>query len=131
MTDNAETYKKQLTCIICPVGCQMEITVQDNGFEKKVISTADNGCPRGPQYAQKELIDPRRTLTTCASVTGGELKLIPCKTDGEIPVALLKPCMEILRRTVCKAPIHTGDILVRDILGTGIHVKACADCKPV
>ena len=117
-----------LTCIICPMGCSMEVTVEQgaNG-SRKVTNVKDNGCRRGAEYAAKELLNPTRTLTTTISVKGGRLPVVPVKTAGEVPKNMLLQCMEIVRRAECKAPVKRGDILIYDILGTGVNVIACAD----
>ncbi len=121
------TNKIPLTCIICPMGCLMEVSTKDNENEIEVTSVKDNACPRGETYAKKELINPTRTLTTTIAVYGGESSLVPVKTDGEVPKARLMNCMEIIRRKSIKAPVKRGDILIRDILGSGVNIIACAD----
>ena len=120
--------KIPLACIICPMGCSMEVEVEtDAGGHKKVTAVKDNGCKRGQQYASKELQNPTRTLTTTIKVEGGALPLVPVKTAGEVPKSSLLQCMEVVRRAICKAPVKRGDILLYDLLGTGINVIACAD----
>lgn len=122
--------KIPLTCIICPMGCSMEVEVETNtSGQKKVLSVKDNGCKRGEQYAAKELQNPTRTLTTTIKVEGGELPLVPVKTAGEVPKASLLQCMEVVRRASCKVPVKRGDVLIYDLLGTGVNVVACADIK--
>ena len=34
---------RRLTCIVCPMGCQMEVTLQDG----VPVSVTGNTCPRG------------------------------------------------------------------------------------
>ena len=59
MMENTQTSanieKIPLTCIICPMGCSMEVTVETeaNGH-KKVTAVKDNGCKRGEQYAYSD-----------------------------------------------------------------------------
>ena len=118
--------KIPMTCIICPMGCTMEVTTQGQGSSLQVINVTDNGCKRGPEYAQKELLNPTRTLTTTITVLNGNLNVVPVKTAGEVPKKMLLQCMEVIRRATVQAPIKTGDILLRDILGTGINVVSCA-----
>lgn len=132
MMENTQTSAKvekiPLTCIICPMGCSMEVTVEtDANGHKKVTAVKDNGCKRGEQYAAKELQNPTRTLTTTIKVEGGVLPVVPVKTAGEVPKTSLLQCMEVVRRAGCKAPVKRGDILLYDLLGTGINVIACAD----
>ena len=129
-TKGGKIEKLSLTCIICPMGCSMEVEVETNASgQKKVLSVKDNGCKRGEQYAAKELQNPTRTLTTTIKVEGGELPLVPVKTAGEVPKASLLQCMEVVRRASCKAPVKRGDVLIFDLLGTGVNVVACADIK--
>ena len=49
---------KTLTCIECPIGCSMQVTVE-NG---KVLSIEGNTCPRGKMYAEAEMIAPKRVI---------------------------------------------------------------------
>ena len=129
-TTGGKIEKLPLTCIICPMGCSMEVEVETNASgQKKVLSVKDNGCKRGEQYAAKELQNPTRTLTTTIKVEGGELPHVPVKTAGEVPKASLLQCMEVVRRASCKAPVKRGDVLIYDLLGTGVNVVACADIK--
>lgn len=129
-TTGDKIEKLPLTCIICPMGCSMEVEVETNSSgQKKVLSVKDNGCKRGEQYAAKEVQNPTRTLTTTIKVEGGELPLVPVKTAGEVPKASLLQCMEVVRRASCKAPVKRGDVLIYDLLGTGVNVVACADIK--
>ena len=124
--------KIPLTCIICPMGCSMEVEVEtDADGHKKVLSVKDNGCKRGEQYAAKELQNPTRTLTSTITVNGGVLPVVPVKTAGEVPKNMILQCMEVVRRAGCKAPVKRGDILLYDLLGTGINVIACADVEKV
>ncbi len=120
-----------MTCIICPMGCNMEVTIEDDGKHKNVINVADNGCKRGAEYAKKELMNPTRTLTTTIAVENGILAVVPIKTAGEVPKKMLMQCMEIVRRAKTKAPVSRGDILIHDILGTGVNIIACADVKRI
>ena len=127
---NVEIKKIPLTCIICPMGCSMEVEVETSSDgQKKVLSVKDNGCKRGQQYAEKELQNPTRTLTSTIKVEGGLLPLVPVKSAGEVPKASLLQCMEVVRRAHCRAPVKRGDILLYDLLGTGVNVIACADVE--
>ena len=67
-----------LTCIECPMGCELEVQTLD----AKVVSVEGNGCPRGKAYAQNEMVCPRRVLTTSIRATNG--KMVSVKTDAPI-----------------------------------------------
>lgn len=36
-----------MNCIMCPLGCEMTVTIEDGA----VTSVTGNTCPRGPKYA--------------------------------------------------------------------------------
>jgi CxxC motif-containing protein len=109
---------KKLTCIVCPLGCQ--ITAEVDGDKVSKISGAT--CRRGEAYAQAELTDPRRTLTTTMRVDGAGL--VPVKSSTALPKALLRQSMDIINAAKAKAPVEPGDVLIRDILGTGVDIVA-------
>lgn len=48
--------EKELVCIGCPLGCSLKVTIQDDS----TMEVTGNTCPRGADYARKELTDPRR-----------------------------------------------------------------------
>jgi CxxC motif-containing protein len=73
--------KKNLTCIGCPMGCQ--ITVEFEGEE--VFSVTGNTCAIGDKYARQEVTHPERTVTSTIIVTGGEKERCSVKTKGNIP----------------------------------------------
>lgn len=118
--------QKNLTCIICPLSCPLEVSYTEE-TSLHVTDVKGNTCPRGEQYAKKELLNPTRTLTTTIAVQGGECSLVSVKTEHEIPKDMLFASMEVIRRAVVCAPVTRGDVLIRDLLGTGIGVVACAD----
>ncbi len=114
---------KKLTCIICPVGCDLEIETL-NG---KVIKVTGNTCPRGEKYAKTECTNPVRTLTTTVRCNNGEM--LPVRTDKPVPKDKLFECMEIINKTLAVLPICAKDIIIKDILGTGSNIIASKDMK--
>ena len=112
-----------LTCIGCPMGCRLTVTMEG----KKVTSVAGNTCRRGDDYARREVTAPARVLTTTVPVVGGVRPRVPVKTAGEVPKALVISCAKALAAVEVTAPVHAGDIVCRDILGTGVDVIAVRD----
>ena len=43
---------RELTCIGCPMGCQLRATLEDG----VVTAVTGNTCPRGDAYARKECV---------------------------------------------------------------------------
>jgi CxxC motif-containing protein len=109
---------KQLTCIVCPLGC--DISAQMDGGS--IVSISGHTCKRGESYARTELSDPRRTLTTTMRVTGGAL--VSVKSKDTLPKGKLFDCMKVINATHVQAPIDIGDVLIKDILGLGVDIVA-------
>ena len=59
---------RELTCIGCPMGCPLTVTMKAG----EVISVTGNTCKRGDIYARKEVTNPTRIVTSTVRVTGGD-----------------------------------------------------------
>ena len=84
--------KREFTCIVCPVGCHLTVTSEDDQYK-----VTGNTCKRGENYAQQEMIAPKRNIASTIRV------------EDQHKV---------------KAPIKVGDILIEDVLGTGSNIVA-------
>ena len=122
----AETVK-EMTCIVCPMGCPLKVTM--NGDE--IVDVTGNTCPRGKKYAITEVTAPRRVLTSTVKVEGGHLPLCPVRTRGDIPKGLRFDAMKEVNALVIKAPVAIGDVLIPDICGTGVPLVACRNIHKV
>lgn len=110
---------KEIICIVCPMGCQMEIT--EDGGEKGYIVTG-NSCSRGKKYGIKELTNPTRVLTTTVKLKNNLMPRLPVRTDAAIPKDMIFSCMKALDSVEAEPPIRAGDIIVENILGTGANI---------
>ena len=114
--------KRELTCIVCPMGCRMTVELSDDG---EILSVTGNTCPRGKQYAIDECTHPVRTVTTTAPTSDG--RVIPVKTAGAIPKELMLDAMKEINRTTVSLPARIGDVVIEDLLGTGVAVIVTAN----
>jgi CxxC motif-containing protein len=112
--------KRELTCIGCPMGCMLEVSLEDN----KVIDVKGNTCMRGKVYAEKECTNPTRIVTSSVKVRNGEVGAVSVKTDADIPKDKIMECIEELKGIVVEAPIKIGDIIVKNIAGTKVNIIA-------
>lgn len=113
-----------LVCIVCPLGCRLTVT-SDNGE----YTVRGNKCPRGEKYGIKELTSPTRTITSTVKIEGALLCRLPVKSSGEIPKSMVMECMELINEVLVKAPIKVGDIIIKDILSTGVDLVASRSMK--
>ena len=70
---------KTMNCIMCPMGCEMTVTLEDGKF----VSVTGNSCPRGAKYAETEVTDPRRMLTTTIRIYYHAARFYPDKVIGD------------------------------------------------
>ena len=110
-----------LTCIICPRGCHLH--VDDD------LNVTGNACPRGAAYAKQEILDPRRTLTTTVRCESRLLRVCPVKTSAPMPKDKVLPAMAEVNKVVLTPPVHIGDVVIRDLLGTGVDLIATRDIE--
>ena len=102
-----------MNCIMCPMGCEMTVTIEDG----KVVDVKGNTCPRGAKYAHDEV----------TRVEGGMLPLLPVVSETVLPKEKVLDCAAYLRGVTVKAPVKTGDVIVEDILGLGVNIIASRD----
>ena len=112
--------ERNLTCIGCPLGCS--ITVRMEGGS--VISVEGNTCKRGDDYARKEVTNPTRIVTTTVRVSGGSEAMVSVKTKSDIPKDKIFDCVRALKDVKVEAPVHIGDVICKDIAGTGVDIVA-------
>lgn len=116
--------EKGFICINCPLGCRLTVKTE-NG---EVIGVWGNACKRGELYGKQEAVAPKRVLT-CLMRASNRQKPLSVKTSTPIPKDLLFKCARTVYETRPAAPISMGDIVIRDICGTGVDVLATQDLK--
>jgi CxxC motif-containing protein len=117
--------KKEMICIGCPMGCYL--TVDYDG--KTVRGVSGNRCKVGLEYAEKEISNPERTLTTTVKVKNGHLPLVSVRTNKPIPKNKIFDTMNLLAKIEVEAPIKIGDPIVQNIFDTGVNVIATKNIK--
>lgn len=112
---------KKLTCISCPIGCELSVSLDESG---KILKIEGNRCPRGKEYAITEITNPQRILPISVKVEDGEMELVSAKTDKPVPKKKMYEIIEYIKKLKVKAPVKRGDLIVEDILGTGANLVA-------
>ena len=106
--------KKELTCIACPLGCSVTVTLDGD----KIISVEGNTCPRGKEYAITECTAPVRTLTTTVRCTDGSL--LSVKTARPIPKDKMMEAMAVINSATATTPVSVGDVIIKGLFGTDV-----------
>ena len=111
--------KRELTCIGCPLGCSITVTLE-NGEIKDVTGYT---CKRGHDYARKEVTNPTRIVTSTVRLTGSATG-VSCKTAQDIPKGKIFEIVVALRQVTAHAPVKIGDVLLSNAAGTGVDIIA-------
>ena len=119
---------QNLTCIVCPIGCALEISTSsppDN------YSVTGNKCPRGVDYALEEIKAPKRVVTATAPIIANETKndllnihRVPVKTNIPVLREKIPALLEDIYKTEVKLPVKTGDVIIAGWQNTDINVVA-------
>ncbi len=117
--------KRELTCIGCPLGCAVTVTLE-NG---EIQSVTGNTCKRGEDYARKEVTHPTRIVTTTVAVRGGCKPMVSVKTKTDIPKDKIFDCVRALKGVTVDAPVAIGDVILENVADTGVDVVATSDCR--
>ena len=117
----------RITCIICPNGCQITVVEHPDGLLEILGST----CKRGMEYAGQEYRQPKRMLITTMRVDGGQLPVIPVRSNKELPKERIFEAVEHVSHIALRAPIKMGTVVVPNLLNLGVDVIASRDIKRV
>ena len=112
---------KSLTCIVCPMGCSLDI--DDSGMDN--LTVTGNRCARGANYAQEEIRAPKRVVTATVLIAGSNetdsIRRVPVKTTSPYPKENIPALLLEIYKTSVKLPVKTGDVVITG-LDEGIDV---------
>ncbi len=110
----------RLTCVLCPVGCELEVG-GDAAGELQIIG---NQCDKGVPFAQEEVLHPQRNLATSIPVRGTAAKMVSVRLTRPVPREIVFPVLAEIAKLRPEAPVRRGQVLIVDVLGTGADVVA-------
>ena len=112
--------ERNLICIGCPMGCPMTVKLE-NG---KVLEITGNTCRRGKIYAEKEVTNPTRIVTSVVRVKNGAIPMVSVKTREDIPKNRIAACVKALKGVEIPAPVHIGDVILANAADIGVNIIA-------
>ena len=113
-----QKIKKEYICIRCPRGCEISIILNGSSIDK----IKGNECKLGIDYIKREIIDPRRIITTTVRVKNGLHPLVPVWTTSAIPKDKIFDLMKKLQKVELEAPVKINTKVLENIFDTGIDV---------
>lgn len=108
-----------VVCIVCPKGCRLKVT-----RENEEMTVTGNQCKRGQAYGLKEVTNPTRVITSTVKVNHPVHRRMPVVTKGAVPKAMMFDVVKEINKVVLELPITMGDIIIEDVLGTGVNIVA-------
>jgi CxxC motif-containing protein len=109
----------RLTCILCPIGCELEITRSERGLDVR-----GNQCEKGIDFATEEVLYPKRNLATSVPVRGSQTRLVSVRLSDRVPREMIFPILREIAKLRPEPPVRRGEVLIADVLGTGVDVIA-------
>jgi CxxC motif-containing protein len=110
----------RLTCVLCPVGCELEVR-KDSGGDMQIHG---NQCDKGIPFAIEEVLHPKRNLATSVPVRGTATKMVSVRLSGPVPRERIFAILDEIAKLRPEVPLRRGQILIADVLGTGVDVIA-------
>ena len=114
------TNEKEIRCIVCPLGCTLHVRIVGS----TVKSLKGNKCRKGLEYANDEMLHPKRMLTTSVLVKGGEWPLVSVRTSQPVSKDKLFPILEKIKHTTVKAPVHFRQVILENVMNSGADIIA-------
>lgn len=99
---------KELICICCPKGCHLRVDTAND------YAVTGNACPNG-----------------AGNDAGGLYPRCPVKTAQAVPKETMFSVMAALNTTALQAPVHTGNVVLPNVCGTGVDVVATRNMEKV
>ncbi len=118
---------KILTCIVCPIGCDIVAEIDNNTIK----SIKGNKCAKGTTYLKNEIYNPMRTIATSVCVSKGDLPLVSVRVDKPILKAEIFNVMNIIKKIQLEAPVNIGDIIIKNVAGLDANVIATKNIKRI
>ena len=109
----------RLTCILCPVGCELEVRRSERGLDVQ-----GHQCEKGIGFATEEVLYPKRNLASSVPIQGSETRLVSVRLSNRVPREMIFPVLREIAKLRPVAPVRRGQVLIADVLGTGADVIA-------
>jgi CxxC motif-containing protein len=111
---------EQLTCVLCPIGCEIEV---DRTADER-LDVRGNQCDKGFDFAAEEILHPKRNLATSVPLAGTTSRMVSVRLSAPVPRALIFPILDEIAGLRPAPPVRRGQILIPNVCGTGVDVIA-------
>ncbi len=112
----------ELICIVCPRSCKLQIHTDSSGF-----TVTGNGCKRGAAFAENEMTNPKRTISSTVATVFPDAPVLPVRVSDEIPKSKIFDVMREINGVLVKNRIGRGDTVIENVLSLGVDVIATSN----
>jgi len=119
------TDERSVVCIMCPLGCEVNVEVE----EGVITNIKGYACENGKEYAEQEVSSPTRTVMSVVKCVNGNFPTVSVKTSEPIQKENIKDVMRAISDIEVEAPISVGDKIVKDVCGSGVDIIATRKVK--
>ena len=116
--------EEKIICIGCPLGCETTLKIDDHGEVAKITGTK---CKEGRQFVLEEYRSPVRVLTATVLTQNSVRPLFPVRTSRPLLKTQLREAAKALTKVKVKPPIRVGQIILPNLMNTGVDVIATDD----
>jgi CxxC motif-containing protein len=140
----------RLTCILCPIGCELEVTrVGDKPLDRDsarasaaeedpwavpgapaAVEVKGNECDKGLAFAADEVLHPKRNLATSVPALGTAARMVSVRLTAGVPREMIFPILAEIGKLRPALPVRRGQVLIANVLGTGVDVIATRTIEP-
>ena len=111
-----------IRCIICPEGCMIKVAYDRSSTAIK--SMEGHQCKRGIKFAEEEIMNPTRILTTTIAIKSSIKNRLPVRSSAPAPKNMIREMVLAAKKVKVQPPVKMGDVLAEDFLDTGIDLVA-------
>jgi CxxC motif-containing protein len=116
--------EENIVCIGCPLGCRTTLKIDRHG---DVVKITGYKCKEGRKYVLEEHRNPVRILTATIRTEKSPRPLLPVRTNRPILKSRLKEATLTLVRVKAKPPVKAGQVMLPNLLNSGVDVVATDD----
>lgn len=113
---------RELVCIVCPRGCTLRISKDDDGY-----AVSGNSCKRGKDFAISEMTEPKRTICSTVRTVFPDVPVLPVRVSAEIPKDRIFDVMKEINSFLLKKHVSRGEAVIENVLGLGVDIIATSD----
>lgn len=122
--ENPALEKKNITCITCPLGCKLDIVLDKRTGD--IISNKGWQCKKGIKFAEEEIKNPVRLLTTTISICSEKNSRLPVRSLSAVPKDMLESLVNEVKKIKISAPVLRGQVLAENLLGCKVKIISSA-----